>query len=145
MLHQVLVSIGYKGIPLPGLEQWFDDRRGVVVNKGGKVDDASSSQGGLYVSGWLKRGPSGIIGTNIMDAKDTVVNIVRSVGPEVSIKDDASQRLSDLLAERNVPVVKWSNFEKIDAVETSPERRRNDQQPREKITEIDELLKAAQI
>jgi NADPH-dependent glutamate synthase beta subunit-like oxidoreductase len=76
------VSIGYKGVPLTGLEQWYDDRKGIITNKGGKIDGASSSLGGLYVSGWLKRGPRGIIGTNIMDAKvgKLVMRCCRHVG-----------------------------------------------------------------
>lgn len=141
----VLVSIGYKGVPLPGLEQWFDYRRGVVTNKGGKVDGANESLGGLYVSGWLKRGPSGIIGTNIMDAKDTVVNIVKNLGSDDVANGDASPRLLSLLKERDVPVVRWSNFQKINAEETSPARKRNDKQPREKITDIKALLEAAEV
>lgn len=143
--QSVLVSIGYKGVPLPGLEQWFDDRRGVVTNKGGKVDGATESLGGLYVSGWLKRGPSGIIGTNIMDAKDTVVNIVKDLGSDDTPNGDASQRLLSLLKERDVPVVQWSDFQKIDAEETSLARKRNDKQPREKITDIQALLEAAEV
>ena len=149
----VLVSIGYKGVPLSGLEPWFDDRRGVVTNQGGKVDDAKDSLGGLYVSGWLKRGPSGIIGTNIMDAKDTVVNIVndllRSGDSEDAVdavdKGNASTRLDSLLKERKVPVVAWSNFELIDKEETSAARRRSDNQPREKITDLQDLLEAAKV
>lgn len=149
----VLVSIGYKGVPLPGLEPWFDDRRGVVTNKGGKVDDAKDSLGGLYVSGWLKRGPSGIIGTNIMDAKDTVVNVVNGLlhagdsekVSEAVDKGNASNRLGDLLKERNVPVVTWSNFESIDKEERSAARKRSDKQPREKITDVQALLEAAKV
>ena len=74
-----LVSIGYKGMALPGTKDWFDEARGVMVHQHGKVDGATSTMGGLYTVGWIKRGPTGIIGTNIMDAKDTVVNIVNYV------------------------------------------------------------------
>lgn len=146
-LQKVLVSIGYKGAALPGTEEWFDEQRGIVKNIGGKVDGASGTLGGLYVSGWLKRGPSGIIGTNIMDAKDTVINIVKDLESAeegtVGQKQDASYKLMDLLKNRDVPVVKWSDFQKIDAVETSLLRKRTKQQPREKITEVKKLLKAA--
>jgi NADPH-dependent glutamate synthase beta subunit-like oxidoreductase len=63
------VSIGYKGVAIEGSEPWFDESRGVMKNQHGLVDAANSdmNMGGLYVSGWLKRGPSGIIGTNIGD------------------------------------------------------------------------------
>ncbi|CAB9522373.1 Probable ferredoxin/ferredoxin--NADP reductase [Seminavis robusta] len=141
----VLVSIGYKGTPLPGLEQWFDAQRGVVQNRGGKVDEATAALGGLYVSGWLKRGPSGIIGTNIMDAKDTVVNIMKDLDASNSddSKSDAREKLLELLQQRGVHVVSWSDFQKIDAKETSASYKRTDQQPREKIVELDEMLEAA--
>jgi NADPH-dependent glutamate synthase beta subunit-like oxidoreductase len=137
------VSIGYKGVALPGIEQWFDERSGVLKNMGGKVDDATASLGGLYVSGWLKRGPSGIIGTNIMDAKDTVVNVVKDLEGLESQKGGASENLLGLLKRRGVPVVTWSDFERINAEETRLDRKRSDKQPREKITDVEELLKAA--
>jgi len=147
-ISKVLVSIGYKGIPLPGLEPWFDEKRGVVKNKGGKVDGATESNGGLYVAGWLKRGPSGIIGTNIMDAKDTVVNVVKDLQQSSSAGSDkanASESLLGLLKERNVPVVTWTDFQRIDSAETSIERKRNETQPREKFTDIKAMLEAAEI
>jgi NADPH-dependent glutamate synthase beta subunit-like oxidoreductase len=131
---------------LPGIEQWFDEQRGVVKNSGGKVDDASSSLAGLYVSGWLKRGPTGIIGTNIMDAKDTVINIVQDLETRKETagqKSDATEKLYSLLKQQNVSVVDWAAFQNIDAAETSSERKRSDIQPREKITEVKELLDAA--
>lgn len=142
----VLVSIGYKGIALPGTERWFDEKRGAMKNHGGKVDDATSSVGGLYVSGWIKRGPSGIIGTNIMDAKDTVYNIMKDLETKNDryVKSTASTAgLYDLLQERGVPTVKWSDYQKIVIAETDPKRKRNEKQPREKLTEMKELLEAA--
>lgn len=81
--QMVLVSIGYRSLPLPGVP--FDARRGVVPNQAGRVmSDVGGSdavQGvdlcqGLYVVGWLKRGPSGIIGTNLLDAEETVACII---------------------------------------------------------------------
>ena len=58
----------------------FDEKKGIVRNTHGRVDD--DKKGGLYVSGWLKRGPSGIIGTNITDAKDTVASIIKDIEDE---------------------------------------------------------------
>ena len=151
----VLLSVGYKGEPLPGLEQFFDDQRGVLTNKGGKVDKATDTLGGLYVSGWLKRGPNGIIGTNIMDAKDTVVNVVNDLlnntddnkpkTPIIGHKGNARKKLLRLLKERNVRVVTWSHVKNIEKEETSATRRRSDNQPREKITNLEALLEAAQV
>lgn len=140
-----LVSVGYKGVAVPGLEdELFDSKRGIVVNTHGKVMNASNGLGGLYVSGWLKRGPSGIIGTNIADAKDTVASIVKDLENHVPKKEGSSTTLlSDLLKERQVRVVDWKAYQRIDAVETNPERKRSASQPREKIPTHEELLEAA--
>ena len=140
-----LISIGYKGVALPGLEEstLFDERRGIVVNIHGKVDDSRDGLGGLYVSGWLKRGPSGIIGTNIADAKDTVASIVKDLDQQ-TIKTSAGS-LKSLLEERGVQVVDWSSYERIDAMETGDSRKRSKDQPREKLSTIDEMLQAASL
>lgn len=82
-----------------------------------------------------------------MDAKDTVVNVVKNLearveaasGQESSVAVD----LRTLLQQRDIPVVTWSHFQNIDAAETSLQRKRSDKQPREKITEIKDLLGAA--
>ena len=67
----VFRSIGYRGVPLAGIP--FDDKRGLIRNEGGRVTgDAGEHERGEYVVGWVKRGPSGVIGTNKKDAADTV-------------------------------------------------------------------------
>lgn len=140
-----LISIGYKGVALPGIEEaeLFDARRGIVVNVHGKVADSRDGLGGLYVSGWLKRGPSGIIGTNIADAKDTVASIAKDLDDQTIKSGDSS--LQSLLEKRGVRVVDWSSYERIDAVETDESRKRSKDQPREKLSTIDEMLRAASL
>jgi NADPH-dependent glutamate synthase beta subunit-like oxidoreductase len=113
------------------------------VNTHGKVDDSKDGLGGLYVSGWLKRGPSGIIGTNIADAKDTVASITKDLEGQTIKSHDTS--LHYLLKERGVKVVDWSAYERIDATETDEARKRSREQPREKLTSIDEMLRAASL
>lgn len=66
----VLTSIGYRGVAVPGLP--FDDARGVIPNDRGRVLDDGSPVRGIYVTGWIKRGPSGFIGTNKTDSTETV-------------------------------------------------------------------------
>ena len=66
----VLRSVGYRGLPIPGLP--FDDERGVVPNAAGRVVRDGAVASGEYVAGWIKRGPSGVIGTNKHDATETV-------------------------------------------------------------------------
>jgi NADPH-dependent glutamate synthase beta subunit-like oxidoreductase len=155
--RQALVSIGYKGVSIPGTEQWFDGTRGVMKNKHGRVDrgEASSSTSnnklaGLYVSGWLKRGPTGIIGTNITDAKDTVATILHDLHKERETLQQQQQptpekrgTLAELLRQRSVAVVDWDGVQRIEAVEASENRKRTPRQLREKLTKRDELLQAA--
>lgn len=135
-----LVSIGYKGVSISGIEPWFDEQHGVLHNQHGRVDSGSAGLGGLYTSGWLKRGPSGIIGTNIPDAKDTVTSIMSDLesveGPPVS-----NESLSELLRERKVAVVRWEDYRNIEEAEI--QARRSDAQPREKITNVQDQLRIA--
>ena len=71
-------SIGYTGQPVDDIP--FDERRGLIRNDGGRVTDPGGThQLGEYVSGWIKRGPSGVIGTNKKDSLDTVNKIVEDV------------------------------------------------------------------
>ena len=141
-----LVSIGYKGVALPGLEPWFDEQRGILKNERGRVDGPSSTLGaGLYTSGWLKRGPSGIIGTNIGDAKDTVNTIMNDLESIVQCKNEQTAGgvvdLKALLASRHVQVVDWEGYQQIDAKERSTKR--SEKQPREKIADLQQLIKVA--
>jgi adrenodoxin-NADP+ reductase len=142
--NMALVSIGYKGVAIPGVEAFFDARRGIVRNTHGKVESGSATHGGLYVSGWLKRGPSGIIGTNISDAKDTVASIVKDWNASnAPILDDSNGRLFSLLKNRGVRVVDWKSYQKIEEAESDPRRKRSVEQPRQKISSHDELVKVA--
>lgn len=126
-----LVSIGYKGVLLPGLEQWFDEGRGVLLNRNGRVDPPTADLGGLYAAGWIKRGPSGIIGTNIPDAKDTVATIVSDLDGYDRAREGSIGELLDL---RNVTVVDWDGYRRIDEREKTDKR--SELQPREKITSV---------
>ena len=140
----VLVSIGYRGMPLEGMElQLFDNQRGTVANEHGKV----AGDNNLFVSGWIKRGPSGIIGTNISDAKDTVASVMKFIE---SKQDDSLQQSKEgragmrelLQSQEGTDAISWDQFLKIDAAEKS-DRLRNDAQPREKILSIDEMINIA--
>ncbi len=146
------MSIGYKGDPLPGLDgKSFNNRKGVVNHVSGKVVGDSSSnvvpKHGLYASGWIKRGPSGIIGSNISDAKETVATILFDlenghIGGKSHQKEKQGRNgLLDLLKQRNVAVVNWNAYEKIDAAEKS--RKRAEGQPREKIVSVEEMIEIA--
>ncbi len=130
-----LVSIGYKGLPISGLDgSLFDSRRGVVKNVHGKVAEM------LYVCGWLKRGPSGIIGTNLVDAKDTVSSIVKDLDKLPRKESEGRVGIDHLLKQRNVKFVDWPSWLRLDAAEKDPSRLRSNKQPREKFTNKEEML-----
>mmetsp|Transcript_15946 Transcript_15946/g.44099 ORF Transcript_15946/g.44099 Transcript_15946/m.44099 type:complete len:173 (+) Transcript_15946:897-1415(+) len=142
--HQVLVSIGYKGTSIDGTEDFFDTGKGILTNAQGKVDGSTEESAGLYVAGWLKRGPSGIIGSNIADAKETVASILSDLTTDSSTAStDANERNPDLWKNACQDLVTWDMYKKIDATETAAKQLRNDGQPRNKLTTIPELLDAA--
>jgi ferredoxin/flavodoxin---NADP+ reductase len=140
----VLRSIGYKGTPLEGTP--FDERRGVIPNEGGRVVDPDSSEQvhGHYAVGWIKRGPSGVIGTNKKDAQETVDNLFADVEaqkvPDPELATDRSA-IEELLSERSPDHVTYVGWEAIDRAEVAagePQGR-----PRVKICRIEEMLEAA--
>lgn len=103
--QMVLASVGYRGLPLPDLP--FDSDRGVVPNLDGRVLRDGSPVPGEYVAGWIKRGPTGIIGTNKRDARDTVRSLLSDAPtlPRAPVRDPDA--LLHELAERGVRVVTW--------------------------------------
>lgn len=103
--QMVLASVGYRGLPLPDLP--FDSDRGVVPNAEGRVLRAGSPVPGEYVAGWIKRGPTGIIGTNKRDARDTVRSLLADAPtlPCAPVRDPDA--LLEELAKRGVRVATW--------------------------------------
>ena len=135
----VFRSVGYRGVAVPGVP--FDEELGTMSNRGGRVLDAGGEQvPGLYCAGWIKRGPTGIIGTNKKDAAETVAAILEDAasGALPRREDVSAGRVDAALAERGVDVVSHSGWEAIDAIE----RARGDEQgrPRVKLLGWDELL-----
>jgi ferredoxin--NADP+ reductase len=140
----VFRSIGYKGIGLEGVP--FDERRGVIPNEGGRVTDAESGKQapGQYAVGWIKRGPSGVIGTNKKDAQETVDKLVedaaagRLPAPQGATNPEAVVQLLD---ERAPDHVTFPGWQAIDAVEQ--ERGKPHGRPRVKFVRVEEMLEAA--
>ena len=143
----VLKSIGYKSVSLPGVP--FDDKAAVVRNTRGRVHDASNvNSSGLYVAGWLKRGPSGIIGTNIPDARETVGCILEDAAggvlPAVTAPHAGMAGLRALLSKAgrtDASLVDWAGFLAINAAEVAAGAAEG--RPRQKITRVEEMLKVA--
>ncbi|HEX8007568.1 MAG TPA: NADP oxidoreductase, partial [Trebonia sp.] len=100
----VLRSVGYRSVPLPGVP--FSEQTMTVPNEAGRVRDRE------YVAGWLKRGPTGVIGTNKSDAAETVRTLLAEVTPEA-----ARPALDNLLAARGVTPVMYQDWLAIEAAE----------------------------
>ena len=133
----VFRSIGYRGVPIPGLP--FDQLRGILPNTAGRIVDGSSALPGLYVTGWLKRGPNGIIGTNRADSGETVESLLADL-PTLSDGAKAGiQGVLPLLKTRGVQVVSLRDWLRIDAAEI--ERGRTKGKPREKFTRVQDMLR----
>jgi ferredoxin--NADP+ reductase len=116
----VIRAIGYKGRALPGVP--FDERSGTVPNLEGRVVDANGRViPKLYVAGWIKRGPTGLIGTNKQCAKETVVSMLEDAcerpPPSARTVRSADRGIEKLLELRAVRVVTYHDWQKIDAVE----------------------------
>jgi ferredoxin/flavodoxin---NADP+ reductase len=116
----VLSSIGYRGEPLDGVP--FDERRGLIRNVEGRiVDEAGAPRRGEYAVGWIKRGPSGVIGTNKKCATETVARIVedRDAGRLDGPPRPGAAAVEAWLRERAPGLVGWTGWTAIDAHETA--------------------------
>lgn len=140
----LLTSIGYRGRPVRDLP--FDDAGGVVPNDGGRVIDPSTGAPvrGSYVAGWIKRGPTGFIGTNKSCAAETVHNLVADYNggllPDPGRDRAKPAALDRLVRSRQPDVVDAVGWMAIDAAEVA---RGGGQRPRRKFTHAADMLAAA--
>jgi ferredoxin--NADP+ reductase len=132
----VFRSVGYRGVELPGVG--FDAASGTIPNEGGRVEP------GVYCAGWIKRGPTGVIGTNKKDATETVELLLEDAATgRLQPRPDATAAAVDtLLAERDVRVVEYAGWTAIDEVERAAGEKSG--RPRVKLCSWDELLAAAE-
>ena len=136
----VLRSVGYRGTAMPGVP--FDEDSGTMPNEGGRVlDEDGTPLRGVYCTGWIKRGPSGVIGTNKKDATETVGLLLADAAAGLLPPRESGGDITELLAERAVSCVTYEGWESIDAVETA--RGEPQGRPRVKLCSWDELLAAA--
>ncbi|MGZ4232763.1 MAG: FAD-dependent oxidoreductase [Solirubrobacteraceae bacterium] len=137
----VFRSIGYRGEPVAEIP--FDEKRGLILNAGGRVTDADGTQQpGEYVSGWIKRGPSGVIGTNKKDSQDTVDKILEDAAAGL-LNQPPEDDIEALLANNCADVVTWDGWQAIDAIETAVGEAASPARPRVKLTEWAALREAA--
>jgi ferredoxin--NADP+ reductase len=141
----VFRAIGYRGIPLPDVP--FDERRAIIPNEGGRVLDPSTGAPlpGEYAVGWIKRGPSGVIGTNKKDAQETIDAILAdsSPGGEGLSRPDSpdAAAVERLLRERQPELVTYAGWASIDRHERALGE--SSGRPRVKLTRIEEMLRVA--
>src|SRR5690348_217038 len=125
----VFRSVGYRGVALPGVP--FEERSGVIPNEGGRVAP------GVYVAGWIKRGPTGVIGTNKKDATETIERLLADLR-DAPRKGTTAEDVDALLDERGVRRVVYAGWLAIDEVERSAGEPLG--RPRVKLCTWDELL-----
>ena len=129
----VFRSVGYRGVGLPAVP--FDERSGTIPNEGGRVAP------GVYVTGWIKRGPSGVIGTNKKDAAETVALLLEDLRAAPR-KGRSAEEVDALLLDRGVRFVLYSGWTSIDEVERAAGEKVG--RPRVKLCTWDDLLAAAE-
>ena len=140
-VDMVFRSVGYRGVPLPDLP--FDHRGGIIPNDGGRVvDNDGRPIPGVYVSGWIKRGPNGVIGTNKPDGKETADAMVTDAGAGRAFMPTAAEPASaaSLVRERQPHAISYADWQRLDAIEV--ERGERAGRPRVKFTDTEIMLRA---
>ena len=137
----VFRSIGYTGKPVADIP--FDERRGLIHNHGGRVTEPDGTHHlGEYCSGWIKRGPSGVIGTNKKDSQDTVDRILEDVRAG-RVNRPVADDIEGLIAASAPEAVTWEGWQAIDAIETAAGQASAPGRPRVKLTDWGALREAA--
>ncbi len=141
-VDMIFRSVGYRGVPLAGLP--FHERWGVVPNEKGRVCDPETNEPltGLYVAGWIKRGPTGVIGTNKPDAGETVDAMLEDVAAGVVLRPERPDRAAaeEGVRRRQPAFVSWEDWLSIQELEDS--RGAEQGRPRVKLTSMEEMLAA---
>lgn len=135
----VFRSIGYKGTSLPGIP--FDEDRGVIPNEKGRVQNLDGSPApGLYTAGWIKRGPSGVLGTNKPCSKETIDCLLEDVTSLTPCETPSTDAVLELLASRDVRVISFQDWKVIESLEN--EKGQAIGKPREKFVTRNEIFTA---
>lgn len=129
-------SIGYLGVAIPGLP--FDARKGIIPNNQGRITENGAALPGLYTAGWIKRGPTGIIGTNRACSVETIGSLVQDLPALGTTPKRGISAIIPLLKERKIRYVSYPEWKKIDDQEVV--RGKPAGKPREKFTQVDDML-----
>lgn len=136
----VFRSIGYRGLPLPGVP--FHESWGVIPNNGGRVQGSDGALLGQYTAGWIKRGPTGVIGTNRPDANETVDNMLSDAreGLVLTPSHATADEALAFVGERQPCFVTFQDWKTLDEIELS--RGKEQDRPRVKFTRVEDMLEA---
>jgi len=141
----VLKSVGYRSIPLEGLP--FDENKGIVPNYKGKVlDNDNNEQPGLYVAGWLKCGPQGVIATTMYDAYETAEVIISDIKQNKPMLTNntfdstkhGSKVIIPILHQRGIRTVSYEDWKKIEEKENEAGKAKH--KPREKFGRVEDAM-----
>lgn len=136
----VLRSVGYFGKSIPGVP--FDEGRGVIPNDRGRARMGGNPEFGVYCAGWIKRGPSGVIGTNKRCARETVSTMLKDFDAgKLDIATDGDEAIGQLLSQLEVTLVDYNAWRRLNAHEC--EMGYVQERPRVKVTSIEEMLAVA--
>jgi ferredoxin/flavodoxin---NADP+ reductase len=138
----VFRSVGYRGVPLLGVP--FHESGGVILNEAGRVLDPTTKQPvlGEYAAGWIKRGPTGVIGTNKPDAAQTVVCMMEDLaaGRVLSPAEPETAAAERMMRARQPKYVSYQDWLRLNTLEVA--RGRAAGRPRVKFTRVEDMLAA---
>ncbi len=133
----VFRSVGYQGIPLQDVP--FDDSWGIIPNENGRVLDEMGGDPltGLYTTGWIKRGPTGVIGTNKTDSGETVSCMIEDIERESTLRPEftSPESINELLEEKHISYNEWLRVDSFEKKEGEKQGR-----PRVKVSRLEEIL-----
>ncbi len=132
----VFRSVGYRGVAIPGVP--FDEKRGVFPNVSGRLTNNGQPVYGFYAVGWIKRGPSGVLGSNKPDSADTVKTLISDLDQLKPAENRDNQLIIEKLGHHQI--VSFSDWKKIEAEEIR--RGETLSKPRDKFSKIEEMLEA---
>ena len=137
-LGLVFRSIGYRGVALPGLP--FDEARGVIPNQAGRVMQGDQVMERVYTAGWIKRGPTGVIGTNKPCAKETAQSLLSDFRESrwAEVGPFSHEHAPGLFGAKSLKLVTYADWKRLDGLEK--ERGSQASRPRVKFTSVEEML-----
>ncbi|NII50026.1 FAD-dependent oxidoreductase [Frigoribacterium endophyticum] len=135
-------AVGYFGSPLDGIP--FDERRGVIPNHEGQVmDDENQIVPGVYATGWIKRGPVGLIGHTKSDAMETVAHVINDQASWWQPADPSEDAMPALLAQRGVAYTDLEGWHRLDEHEQALGSAHEHERARVKVVERDEMVRVS--